>query len=195
MLVTVMLVTSLCLWLYDGDWFEILVAESLCWRLFSLCWWFFPCIKSVTNISNLSPTHFVSNIRHQHRCNHFKLTLLFWISTWWRSWVTQFDLLWSLKGQMIWLNETRNSCKFIIVAESLFYGGRRLIFTTSTQILTAVTQILTTSTERTSSRLIERFVMVKIRKKEWAVSIQLSPTSYLVSPTNHINSYVQKYGH
>ena len=25
---------------------------------------------SVTNISNLSPTHLVSNIRHQHRCNH-----------------------------------------------------------------------------------------------------------------------------
>ena len=32
--VTVMLVTSLCWWLYDGDWFEMLVAESLCWRLF-----------------------------------------------------------------------------------------------------------------------------------------------------------------
>ena len=25
--------------------------------------------ESVTNISNLSPTHLVSNIRHQHRCN------------------------------------------------------------------------------------------------------------------------------
>ena len=55
--VTVMLVTSLCWWLYDGDWFEMLVAESLCWRLFSLCWWYFQCIKSVTNISNMSPTH------------------------------------------------------------------------------------------------------------------------------------------
>ena len=60
-----------CWWLYDGDWFEMLVAESLCWRLFSLCWWFSQCIKSVTNISNLSPTHLVSNIRHQHRCNRF----------------------------------------------------------------------------------------------------------------------------
>ena len=54
-------------------------AESLCWRRFSLCnicWWFFQCIKSVTNISNLSPTHLVSNIRHQHRCNIliFRLT-------------------------------------------------------------------------------------------------------------------------
>ena len=47
----------------------MLVAESLCWRLFSLCRWFSQCIKSVTNISNLSPTHLLSNIRHQHRCN------------------------------------------------------------------------------------------------------------------------------
>ena len=50
--VIVMLVTALCWWLYDGD-----------------CWWFSQCIKSVTNISNLLPTHLVSNIRHQHRCN------------------------------------------------------------------------------------------------------------------------------
>ena len=67
--VTVMLVTSLCWWLYDGDRFEMLVAESLCWRLFSLCWWFFQFIKSVTNISNLLPTYLVSNIHHQHQCN------------------------------------------------------------------------------------------------------------------------------
>ena len=26
--------------------------------------------KTVTNILKLSPTHFVSNIRHQHRCSH-----------------------------------------------------------------------------------------------------------------------------
>ena len=26
-------------------------------------------LESVTNISNLSPTHLVSKIRHQHRCN------------------------------------------------------------------------------------------------------------------------------
>ena len=51
-----MLVTSLCWWLYDGDRFEMLVAESLCWWLFSLCWWFSLCIKSVTNILNRSPT-------------------------------------------------------------------------------------------------------------------------------------------
>ena len=56
---TVMLVTSFCWWLYDGDWFEMLVAEPLCWRLFSWCWWFSQCIKSVTNTFGLqhpSPT-------------------------------------------------------------------------------------------------------------------------------------------
>ena len=62
-MVKVMLVTSLCWWLYDGDWFEMLVAESLCWRLFSLCWWFSQCIKSVINIFNRSPT---SQTCHQH---------------------------------------------------------------------------------------------------------------------------------
>ena len=51
-----MLVTSLCWWLYDGDWFLMLVAESLCWRLFSLCWWFSQCIKLVINILNRSST-------------------------------------------------------------------------------------------------------------------------------------------
>ena len=29
-------------------------------------------VKTVTNISNLSPTHFISNIRRQHRCSHFE---------------------------------------------------------------------------------------------------------------------------
>ena len=76
--VTVMLVTTLCWWFYDGDRLKMLVTESLCWRLLSLCWWFSQCIKSVTNIklitnSNLSPKHLVTNIRHQHRCN---LTIL-----------------------------------------------------------------------------------------------------------------------
>ena len=28
--------------------------------------------KTVTNILTLSPTHFVSNIRHQHRCSQFE---------------------------------------------------------------------------------------------------------------------------
>ena len=48
--VTVMLLTTLCWWFYDGDRFKMLVTESLCWRLFSLCWWFFQCII------NRSPT-------------------------------------------------------------------------------------------------------------------------------------------
>jgi len=30
-------------------------------------------LKSVTNILNLSPTHFVSNICHQHRCHHIMI--------------------------------------------------------------------------------------------------------------------------
>ena len=58
-----MLVTSLCWWLYDSDWFERLVAKSLCWRLFPLCWWFFQCMKSVTNILNPS---LASQTYHQH---------------------------------------------------------------------------------------------------------------------------------
>ena len=46
---TVMLMTSLCWWLYDGDWFQIFR--------------FSQCIKSVTNIMNRSPT---SQTCHQH---------------------------------------------------------------------------------------------------------------------------------
>ena len=64
---TVMLVTSFRWWLYD--WFEMLVAESL-------CWWFSQCIKSATNISKLSPTYLVSNICHQHRCNPYYRTII-----------------------------------------------------------------------------------------------------------------------
>ena len=54
----------------------MMVTDLRCWwqnhyvdDFFSLCWWFSQCIKSVTNISNLSPTHLVYNIRHQHQCN------------------------------------------------------------------------------------------------------------------------------
>ena len=65
-LVTVMMVASLCWWLYDGDWFEMLVAESLGWQLFSLCWWFSQCIKLVPRSQTChqhiwSPTY-VTNI-------------------------------------------------------------------------------------------------------------------------------------
>ena len=60
----------------NGDRFKMLVTESLCWRLFSWCWWFshqHP--ESATNISNLSPTHLVTNICHQHRCSHKKRSI------------------------------------------------------------------------------------------------------------------------
>ena len=64
----VMLVT-LWWWLIWDVGATNLVAKSLCWRLFTLCWWFSQYIKLVTNILNRSPTHLVSNIRHRHRCN------------------------------------------------------------------------------------------------------------------------------
>ena len=53
--VTVILVTTLCRWFYDGDRFKILVTVSLWWRLFSLCWWFFQCIKW-SNLDRSSPS-------------------------------------------------------------------------------------------------------------------------------------------
>ena len=58
-----MWVTSLCWWLYNNDWFQMLVTESLCWLLFTLYWWFSECIKSLTNILNRSP---MSQRCHQH---------------------------------------------------------------------------------------------------------------------------------
>ena len=35
---------------------------------------YFSPIKSVTNIINWSPTHLVSNTRHQHRCHHLNVS-------------------------------------------------------------------------------------------------------------------------
>ena len=55
----VILVTSLRWWLYDDDRSKMLAATSICWPIFS-----------VTNISNLSSIHYVSNTRLQHRCYH-----------------------------------------------------------------------------------------------------------------------------
>ena len=58
-MVTVILlamVTSLCWWLYEGDWFEMLVTESLCWRLFRY-------VDDFLNVLNRSPT---SKTCHQH---------------------------------------------------------------------------------------------------------------------------------
>ena len=65
--------TSLCWWLYDGDWFQMLVAESLCWRFFSSCWWFSQCVKSVTNILNRSLT---SQTCHQHIWSPTSVTII-----------------------------------------------------------------------------------------------------------------------
>ena len=56
MAVTVMLVATICWWLYEGHSLKILVAESF-------CWWVFQCKKSVTHISKQPPT---SQSCHQH---------------------------------------------------------------------------------------------------------------------------------
>ena len=58
--VTWMLVTTLFRWLHDGDSFDILATDSLCWPLFQ-------CEKSVINISNRSPT---SQTCHFHKVQH-----------------------------------------------------------------------------------------------------------------------------
>ena len=63
----------------DSDVGKLMMLSDLrCWwknhyldDLFSLCWWFIQCIKSATNILNLSPTHFISNIRLQHRYHRY----------------------------------------------------------------------------------------------------------------------------
>ena len=71
---TVMLVTTLCRWIYDGDRFNILATESLCWRL-SSCWWCL--VYQVIGHQHLKiVTLFVSNICHQHRCS-----LIFYLSS------------------------------------------------------------------------------------------------------------------
>ena len=53
----------------DSDVGDIVMLVTLCLRLFSLCWWLSQCIKLVINISNLSPIHFMLQIRHQHWCD------------------------------------------------------------------------------------------------------------------------------
>ena len=61
---TLMLMTSGSWWLYVGDNFRVLVTKFR-------YWWHLLDVgtKTVTNISKLSPTYFVSNILHQHRCS------------------------------------------------------------------------------------------------------------------------------
>ena len=65
-----MMVTDLrCWWQnhYVGDFFAMLV-------IFAMYLIGHQHSETVTNISKLSPTQLVWNIRHQHRCNHFKYT-------------------------------------------------------------------------------------------------------------------------
>ena len=67
---------SVTLWIidYDGDRFRILVAESLCWRLFSF-------VGKIFNVFNRSP---ISQKCHQH---FWSLTSVGWTELWlYRSW-------------------------------------------------------------------------------------------------------------
>ena len=63
LMVTVMLVTRSCWWLYDGDTLKMLVAydDTLYKKNRS------NNLKSVTNISNLSPTQTIFIMHQQHR--------------------------------------------------------------------------------------------------------------------------------
>ena len=53
------------------------MTKSVHWRFFSLCWWFFQCIKSVTHIPKLIPIHFVSSRHHQYRCSRYNKNFFF----------------------------------------------------------------------------------------------------------------------
>ena len=55
-----------CWWLYDGDRFKMSVTESLCCRLFSLCWWFF-------NALDRSPTYLIGHQYLKLVTNIFRL--------------------------------------------------------------------------------------------------------------------------
>ena len=121
---TVILVKTLCWWLYYDNDFKMLVIESICWCSML-------CVESVTNISNrlvasissLSATHFILNIRHQYRCSHWKwpgFHGLSWIDfpraasikftddgieiSWWQVWDVddQFIILWMSSKYGFW---------------------------------------------------------------------------------------------
>ena len=119
-----------------GDIFCLLVPDVNVNRLRRLAT---KTAKTVTNISKLSQIHFVSNIRHQHRCSRNWR----WYS--WRTWCIQYEScieylfnvhladVWPLDAQLnahkcsligfAWLNQTswlRPDSKFI-------YKGRRAI--------------------------------------------------------------------
>jgi len=64
--------------------YEEFTLQPAAVMLATLCWWLFQCEKSVTNISNLSPTEIISNIRHQYLASYkdvdkkWMLVTLFW---------------------------------------------------------------------------------------------------------------------
>jgi len=73
--VTVMLMTSLCWWLYDGDWFQILVAE---------CWRFFRYVGDFLNVLNRSPN--LSHICHTFGLQHPSPTSMSPFGSDWLTW-------------------------------------------------------------------------------------------------------------
>ena len=85
----------------------MLVTESLFRWLFSLCWWFFQCIKSVTNILNRSP---ISQTCHQYIWSPTSVTNID---------VTKLNLVWNdlvsllkfllwkaIQSMMFWVNHS-----------------------------------------------------------------------------------------
>ena len=66
---TVILVTTACWRFYDCDRFDFWDRITMLATFYlSVC---HQHLKSVINISKFSPTHFVTNIRHKHRCSRF----------------------------------------------------------------------------------------------------------------------------
>ena len=98
-----MLVTSLCRWFYDGDLFNLLNRALTSYQL-----------VGNQHLNNLSPTHFVSKTRHQHRC-HLKFYIwllsrdssfngIAWQWFWWVTvrWLTGFADIFILTPCWYW---------------------------------------------------------------------------------------------
>ena len=70
-LAKVVLVSTRYWWLYNGDRFKLLVKESVYWRLYWLCWWYWSVINLLPK-SQIGHQHLkvVTKIRHQHRHQH-----------------------------------------------------------------------------------------------------------------------------
>ena len=98
-----MLVTSLCRWFYYGDLFNLLNRALTSYQL-----------VGNQHLNNLSPTHFVSKTRHQHRC-HLKFYIwllsrdssfngIAWQWFWWVTvrWLTGFADIFILTPCWYW---------------------------------------------------------------------------------------------